>query len=383
LPERHIEASLEVVPPALDAQLVLVRGGWIAGSVLGDALTPPDALRVYLDREPEPVRRGNGEFELSFAIVSRASIFGRRGLSAEIEQGLEADGSFRVGPLRPGEWRVRVGGPKDESALVDVDGVRVLAGETTRDARLDPADVRGLLRVIALRVIDAAGRPIEKGSALARPEGESVQRASTFEFADGRVRLVTAAPALTVVVRAPGYGNARLERVTRDREVVLGTGYRARVVLHGVPPPRSPEQLWVRLEADQGQVEPDWNADPMRVTVLLAVASAVDRYELELEQGGASPELTLGTALRYVSAAGGVLIDERGEALYDLGEPGRYRVSWRLATRGEDGGLLIRGADWDPLDVIVVADTPDEQVIAVHLDAERVRRLRGLPEGGG
>jgi hypothetical protein len=124
--ERHIDASLEVVPPALDALLVLVRGGWIAGSVLGDELTPPDALRVYLDREPEPVRTDNGEFVLSLGVASRGW-FGRRRLQAEIEHGLDTDGSFRVGPLAPGKWRVRIGRPDDRAGLFDAGGVACCA----------------------------------------------------------------------------------------------------------------------------------------------------------------------------------------------------------------------------------------------------------------
>jgi hypothetical protein len=167
--------------------------------------------------------------------------------------------------LKPGTARVEVRLRGEDRALVVVQDVVVKAGEMNRDPRLQ-IDVRKLLSVRTITVVDASdGSPIE-GASVFTPALEQIVSAATDQ--KGQTLLATKERAVDVVAWKKGYRSTALPQVTADATAQLRKTAPIRVTIKladGVVMPGAPFGISVKLEwvcgLDEEKTSPEWS-DP-------------------------------------------------------------------------------------------------------------------------
>jgi RNA polymerase sigma factor (sigma-70 family) len=141
------------------------------------------------------------------------------------------DGSFEFNGLEAGLHRAairRVWDPED-APLVALDGVRVSAGGPSRDARLDPLDLRGALHPLELEIVDPEGHPVTLGHVALTPHAVEGARCVRLRIEDGFARLCGAGRSSDVEVEAPGFRSTRFENVRGAARLELERGFEVRV----------------------------------------------------------------------------------------------------------------------------------------------------------
>jgi hypothetical protein len=163
------------------------------------------------------------------------------------EATLEADGSFRSGPLAVGRYDValRYGKPHSGAAHGPrVTGVAVEPGRTSSDPRLRPLPFGADVRRVRLTVVDEAGNPAASAAALPLVGAPGASAAESFAAphatADARGEIVLYVSAASRDVRVfdadpvrPLLQSVVLRGVIEDRRVVLPQRPRLRVVVAG------------------------------------------------------------------------------------------------------------------------------------------------------
>jgi len=204
---RHYGGSpVEVGRGAVSVRLVLSGGGRVVGSLLLDENLPKNAVR--------------------------ASIEGPESTSPAIAI-LGEDGGFAWSSRPPGFYAVGIVPVADSEPILRVEGVRVEAGETTEDPRMQPIDLRGRITFARLEAVDEQGGGI--GNATFVVGGTEAHRTKSFRPWRGMVELATARPSLDVEVFAPGFRPQELVGIRGDRKVVLEKGIPVRLVLADLP----------------------------------------------------------------------------------------------------------------------------------------------------
>jgi hypothetical protein len=218
---------LAVHAPAPGLRLVLGRTGAIEGSVRLDASLERALVLVQAELEAlEPEPR----------------------LAGPVAAVLGPDGRFALPGLRPGSYCVRVVHAASAGTLASVAGLRVVAGQTLRDPRLDPLDLRGGQRLLELELCDEHGLPVAQGRAFSRPSDEPEARWTAAEPAGTRLRILCDGRPLDVSIAAEGYFRTELERVRESRRVTLQRGAELRLELAGgVQLPEPPIFVGVEL----------------------------------------------------------------------------------------------------------------------------------------
>jgi hypothetical protein len=131
--------------------------------------------------------------------------------------------------LAEGEYTLVASSPRDQQAFATVAGLAVKPGETCRDARIDPLDLRGHIPTeapegpsVAIRVLDESGRELERGNAWLDGAGRAWTGGQILvpEQATGELALV-----------APHCALARVALDAHPREVRLPPALRARFAL--------------------------------------------------------------------------------------------------------------------------------------------------------
>ena len=259
--EGHLPGpEVSIAPGARALELVLERTGTVEGSLALDGEVPSQSITI--------------------------DVGGRR-------TSLRRDASF-VAQLRPGSYRVTVALAGDPDPLAVVEDVVVLAGETTRDVRLSPIDLRGRFALARIELVDDQGAAVASpGRVRARPHGAAAP-VRAFEIEGGRAHVPLRGLALDLEVQVQGYRTARLESVDGDRRVALRRG------------------LPLVLQLGPSFAPP---AAPARLVATLAWQGTADR-----DAGGRA------------SASGATApFDANGEARFELAEPGRYTVQLFLS----------------------------------------------------
>ncbi len=135
--------------------------------------------------------------------------------------------------LAEGDYRLVASSPRDQQAFATVEGLSVKPGETCRDARLDPLDLRGRIPTAApegpsraIRVLDEQGRELDHGLAWLEAAGGFTRHS----WAGGRI-LVPADASGQLALVAPHTGLARVSLDAHPTEVRLPTALRARFSL--------------------------------------------------------------------------------------------------------------------------------------------------------
>ncbi len=129
---------------------------------------------------------------------------------------LDEDGSFEWDSLQQGSGRVEVAPNRDEEAAFVADGVLIVAGEN-HDPRLEPIDLRGVLRAVKLRFVDEDGDAV-KQVMLTGLDEESRFWEHTW---DGQITLFTTKDALDVACSSDGFQTVELRDLRRNSEVVM------------------------------------------------------------------------------------------------------------------------------------------------------------------
>ena len=212
LASRSIRASLGT----RDLQIELVAGGEIAGRLQVDPQLP--ATRFYVFAAPEIAGDPDGETQ---------------------PMRPDADGRFLLRGLKPGSYRVFVRDDQGWNEVASVPGVLVVAGERTRDARLDPIDLSGRMRTATLSILEVDGTPYqgEVYALLTRrdPDGE---RTEYVQVKQGKASVLYEREPPSVSITAPGRQGVFIEHLDGDRSVTLEEAPKLTFVL--APPAQVP-----------------------------------------------------------------------------------------------------------------------------------------------
>ncbi len=218
---------LRVRVPARELLLVLRPGGSLEGSVLLDPSLQQSLVLVQVASDPPAAQLGSTR--------------------------LRQDGRFALNGLAPGTYSLRVVYAPNASALATLEGLQVRAGSPTRDARLDPLDLRARQRLLELELVDERGQPVPSGRAYSRPSGESGARWSFAESSGSKLQLLCDGRALDVTLAAEGFLSSELEQLSESRRITLQRAAQLRLELApGLALPDPPLQLGVELEPLEG-----------------------------------------------------------------------------------------------------------------------------------
>lgn len=194
----------QVVPRgASGLQLVLRRGGSLAGQVLADEGAHFEDLYVEL-WQPEAPPDPYGQ--------TRAPI--------------EPTGEFAFRVLPPGIYGLRLRSNRSEHNYLDLQGFSVVAGAACADPRLQPLDARGQLRSLLLRVQNEEGKFLSQFSATVLKSGGENRH---LYADDGELRLPLADGPVDLIVQCEGYLRARLQGVEGDQVLTLRRAPRVRI----------------------------------------------------------------------------------------------------------------------------------------------------------
>ncbi len=173
---------------------------------------------------------------------------GRRDATPERTKACTDDGALEFHDLLPGAYSFELeAGPLDPAVVVD--GIVVVAGETTRDPRLQQISLAAKLVEIDVTVVDGSGRPIEDAivSAIA-PRGMTRGR----KAGAGISRVAIDARGQTIAATATGHRPAVREGVRASTRLVLGSALSVRVRAKGDEPlARAPVSLRFSLQATE------------------------------------------------------------------------------------------------------------------------------------
>jgi hypothetical protein len=325
---RFVADRLEFATGATDVRVVMQKAGGIAGSVR----LPPGEESMDASVRIQGPPQDNGDTGYRF----RGEDF-----SIPIHEG----GKFEVRTLRPGRARVaiRLGWSEDDTILV-VDDVEVVAGQVTRDPRLQDIDAAKSLHALDVLVRDRDGKPVESAEVHFRPVGARgfwKQAGRTDENGAATVHAKTdgaSGNALDLVVTKNGYRSGAVRAAKSDATIVLEPAKASVVTVRlasGSPLPDPPFQLAASLQwIEPGDDEPRWS-DPRDV----------DNYETRF---GKDRVLT-----------------------FETFDAGRYLVEltlWEMEMSGGGGSgidsvpesvIVSVGADGTPVEVFVGVDAEE------------------------
>jgi hypothetical protein len=222
----HWCAGSDVAPGSTGVRVVMSRAGRVAGLILLDPGTKAEGFVIQLESEME----GDREVTHWAALVL-------------------ADGSFNFTTVPPGVYRVEISPLGAGEPLASFDGLLVRAGEDCPDPRLNPIDLRGLLRVIRVRAVDEAGKPLRHFQVI---ENQADGNFMHYWANEDEVLLPMRAEPSDMQVMHDGYLTVRLEDVKADGEVRLLPGPRIRIVFSGVESLPPGHRLQVSLTAAEG-----------------------------------------------------------------------------------------------------------------------------------
>jgi hypothetical protein len=221
----------EVAPGSTGFVITLAQAGRIAGSVILPAEWMADFCTVYA--RPEEWEHEDDDWTDEVEVVR--------------------PGYFALDSLDPGTWDLLLafGAP---SQGVDVRGVEVVGGETTRDPRLQELDLRDRVRLFVIEAEDANGKPVEAEVHFRPSEGGEWASESADE---GRADLIAFFESLDLFVVGSDNTSAYVTDVREDRRIELAAGHSVRVVWAAEPPvDGTPYGVRVRLElAEDGLPE--------------------------------------------------------------------------------------------------------------------------------
>lgn len=305
--------------PVRDLVLRAPANGALAGRILVDQALRDVALRIHL----EPSEPSMGEPQVQ-ALDLRTQ-----------------DGAFELAGLTTGsyEFELRCDDAPDSVTCATLEGLAVLAKRVNRDVRLDPLDLRGLLRRVEIRAVSESGEALAECWVRERVRWSDgrVEVSPTHELGGPR-QVLCGAAGVDVRIGAAGHLDVELLGLVEDTEVVLP---RAPLVVFTLPPE------------------------------VVAVLAPGELIGLRLES--ATFELPAGEAHAYQFF--------RAERL-ELAAPalGRSRVALLLLRRSAEGSSAS-GIDVDPAQFVDLSAAGPREPIEVKLTPADVQRARSTKSG--
>ncbi len=309
----HTRSESIVVPTGSTNVVITLEGaGGIAGSVVFE-----DELEWFCD----------------FA-VARARKQGEEDFMHD--DWLERPGFFELNGLKPGLYDVRISMETEIDAGVNVEGVQVVAGEITRDPRLQEVDLHGLARVLKFEIVDPEGEPIEDGHVRYRERGAVAWGDNETWIEEGDAHIFTMMEEMDLYVLADAHRAEFVPGVRDERRIVVEPGLKTRFSWADKMHPGKERALSVRI------------------------ATNLPEY----------PELE-----RHIS------IGQKGEPQDNvLPAAGRYEVRFKvyeIKTEGGNRRWNILGEAEEPLEI---RDTAEVQDFKLRLPAELMALLPPPPE---
>lgn len=202
----YLTGRVPLVPGADTHRIVMPAACALTGKVLLDEGIPPREFEVGALRDGKRPRFINRPWMTT----------------------LQADGSFTLSGLEPGTVTLRFLHAGSGATILDVPDV-ILAADAAPDPRLNPLDLRGIIRRIRLLVLDPDGGQLTQAEYFvldpARPEP------NWGRTSNGQVTLYLSATSVTVGVRAAGYLGQIVEGLSADAEVRLERAQEVEFVL--------------------------------------------------------------------------------------------------------------------------------------------------------
>ncbi|HYC76100.1 MAG TPA: carboxypeptidase-like regulatory domain-containing protein, partial [Planctomycetota bacterium] len=298
---------VEVEAGATDVRLTLRRGGVVEGRLLLDPDLPRDLVRATLH-----VRRAGAN--------DGKSLFSR-------ETSPAADGALAwIGaPEGVGMVVIRTHacGHRD---FAKIDDIRIEAGGSSRDPRLDPLDLRGKFHVVELSVVGSDGRRLgEVEVETLDADGKPLSKRGADR---GVTRLCLPFEPIDLRLWHPAYRPTFVARPFGAVRATLGSPFVVRL--------RAPQ----RLPALQGDVE-----------------YVVDLVPTAPQQGRDPGMRTLATQrVERIVAPG-------RDAVVRVGAPGEYAVQWRV-ERQRNKAIEAKNIEGPrPRDVVLVPDADVETTV--------------------
>jgi hypothetical protein len=321
----YFAAQVTLERGATNVKLVLRPGGVVAGRILVDRGIPMDLLRVRLElpdvtRYDKPIRRG----------VRRSIGLGDPLSDPWVYVPLD-DGQFTFEGLLATPAKIAVMVQDQVVPVAEVDSIRVRDAGEAVDPRLDPLDLRGILQLLSIDVLDDASRKCSGATVvLSDPIGRFGDRGRATQ--DGRATFLAPKGVYDVDVDLAGWRRAHLSGVLGSQTVQLKKGSPVRVILDGSGAlPASPYRLVVALLVDVPQ--PRSVVDGMgafaggRETTLLASSPGLHEVAWYLENGSRQTFLT-GTPRKIVE-----LRDSDVEQSVHIDLADAVRESWERTIR--------------------------------------------------
>jgi hypothetical protein len=239
------------------------------------------------------------------------------------------DGSFRIAGLEPGRYDLRVRSSVLQEVLAAVDGIEVRSGEETLDPRAAALDLRGKLMCLEIRIAMPAG--FDDPLPLVEVRAPGAEPRLCYASTGRPFALATLAPAVDVLIQAPGWRLERLASVATDQAVALRPGLPVRLALQdGLPALPEGYELRALLE-------------PLK-------------FELRHR------------------ANSGVPFDARGTALLRASDPGPHRPRLEVLRRASDEEYTLPPALISPAR-LEIRDAEAEQTHSLKLDAPGLASL--------
>ncbi len=285
------------------------------GRVRGDS---PE-LRVHAEREgyfqPEPLPCGLGSEGLIVVLQQSGAIayellppegMGLRQLPEMklIPTGGDG-GALRRAPSRrelkgelwdsipPGTYTLSLHHDCALDPLLEIPEIVVSPNQTTRDPRLLPLDFGTTLRMVRILVLDSAGAPFEESLSFIHVHEMSSGGGGQPRQADGSYLISSCiADPAALLVCSDGYRSVHLEKLDRDREVVMTDRIGVTLSLTALPP-RQPEGGFVGLELRRSRtgssldhhLKPEVEGDPGTTQELRAFFHAPGTYDVVWKVG--------------------------------------------------------------------------------------------------
>lgn len=269
----HTQLLADVRPGSQGLRIQMVAAGRIEGTVLMDELWLRDFLEVRALCETT---------------------------SRELHGSIDARGGLSIGGLATGSYTVTATMNSELAPMRRVERVAVVAGEVTRDPRLQELDLRGRARWLRVAVRDAAGESIPDAWARARvdPADEWGPEEHVDDF--GFAHIFSRAAPAELFVGAEGF-TSRLVAAPRDGDqVVLEPGrsvalhwenfttdlperVHVRVECLSLGPGRPPGAYYPSMSLDPNHPEPEpWDGGTeLEVTLVLTLeGEPKQRHEL-------------------------------------------------------------------------------------------------------
>ena len=312
----------------------------------------PGTTDLVLRLPPDP--RGSLEFEVLFDpgipvndlginVVQEDPEVSHGGV--EWDQILPGELRCRRPNLDPGVYRIEVSALG--SRLAWIEGIRVEAGQTARDPRVSPLDLRGRLRVFALRARTSDGAALEDLTCAFEAPGLGVKAAYSKGSVSGQFRILVPAEVVEIQAGSWGYRPVRLAWSPETQDVLLRPGPRVRL-----------------------REVPGYPFEPHRPGLAGLADLSLDWQRVGSGESGAEEKL-----IEWTGGRGGSCL-EGGTPLLALSAPGLYRfrvevqlvaasrrVFWVALPKSSPGEIEIR-------------DQEAEQFLDLRFDATELLEVR-------